>query len=102
MPVEANMVDSLPDHLSPARRRRVDPDAQEAEGGFREDRLRDPQRDRDDHGREQVREDVAEHDADPARPPRPRGLRVLPLPPAPAFGADPPADRKPRLGPPGP
>src|SRR5579862_3766701 len=52
------------DELAERRRRRLDAEAEERQGGLYEDRRRDRERPVDDDRTERVREDVAEHDPD--------------------------------------
>ena len=69
----------LGEHVPPTRRRRHHAEAEERQRRFEGDRGRDQQRQVDEHRREQVREDVDEHDPQVAcaeRPAPPRRTRA--------------------------
>src|SRR5438874_576783 len=71
--------EALVDHDPPRRCRRLDADAVERKHGLREHRARDAKGDGDDHRRQDVREEVASHDAPRRRTDRPSRLDELAL-----------------------
>src|SRR5262245_33102836 len=77
MPVGPEVLLSLADHLPPGWRRRVNADSDERERRFGEDRVRDPERDRDDDWGERVREDVSQQEPAEPRPERTGALDEL-------------------------
>src|SRR5262249_52138063 len=83
------------DHLAPVSGRRYHADAQEGDGGLAHDRPRNQQGAVDDQRREEVRQDVDEHDPPWSGPQGPGRLDVLSLPDREHLAADETADRGP-------
>ena len=61
-PGDVDVVLPRREDVPPARRGRLDPDAEEAQGGLREDRARHAERRRDQDRRHRVREDMEKDD----------------------------------------
>src|SRR3989475_9253159 len=79
MPVGADVLLALADHLAPRGRGRVDPDPDEGQGRLGEDRLRDAERHGHHDGRQRVGQHVTEEETSGARDEGARPLDVLPL-----------------------
>src|SRR2546428_9755289 len=77
MPVGADVLLALADHLAPRGRGRVDPDPDERQGRLGEDRLRDAERHGHHDGRQRVGQHVTEEETSGARAEGARPLDVL-------------------------
>lgn len=88
MPERRDVVAGVGDHLAPGGDEGGDAEAKEAEGGLGQDHRAERERGRDDHRRDRVGQNVAEHDADVAGADGARGIDKVALADAEHFAAD--------------